>query len=163
MTGLEAPGFREGSSSCPPWGRCSSFCWKHLAKGLPRGSSSGQGWPTGLVLSLPFCLGGGRGVFLGRGGFTSWSPVEEGASPARRVGQSQGRLTQRPKRDWVLHRQSGCGAHSDSQVPTVRQSSRRSMWRGPWRRGLWTTSAQPAGQDVGQQAREEPGESPRLS
>lgn len=43
-----------------PRGRCSSFCCKHLFKGLPRGLSLSHGGRWVWVLSLTFCLGGGR-------------------------------------------------------------------------------------------------------
>ena len=47
-----------------PRGRCSSFCCKHLSKGLLRGLSLSQGGRWWVwVLSLTFFLGGRQEVF----------------------------------------------------------------------------------------------------
>lgn len=69
VTGLEVPVLREEAGSCSPRGRCSSFCCKHLAKGLP--SQLQQRPAMGLSTLLTILSGGWEGVFLGRGALFS--------------------------------------------------------------------------------------------
>lgn len=121
VTGLGAPMLGGGA------GRC-SFCWKHLAKRLPSGSSSGQGWLTGLVPLLTI-LSGGQGV-LGRGALLSLPGASGGgAGPARGGPQVTGQAHTEAQRTGSAA-QTGRGAHSG---PGLRAAGRKDPWGRPAR------------------------------